>query len=102
MKIVEWISERIEDEISDAECYAKKALMLKQEYPRLADVLSRISEEEMKHMALLHNEAVDIIEAYRKEKGEPPEAMMAVYEYLHKKQIDRSGEVKALQTMYKT
>ena len=53
-------------------------------------------------MALLHNEVVDIIESYRREKGEPPEAMLAVYEYLHKRQIDRSGEVKALQAMYKS
>lgn len=102
MKIIEWLSDKIADEISDARCYIKKALMLKTDYPRLADVLSRISEEEMKHMALLHNEVVDIIEEYRKEKGEPPEPMMAVYEYLHKKQIDGGAEVKAMQTMYKT
>ena len=102
MKIIEWLSDKIADEISDAECYAKIALMLKVDYPRLADVLERISEEEMNHMALLHTETVDIIEAYRKEKGEPPEPMMAVYEYLHKKQIDRSAEVKAMHTMYKT
>ena len=42
-----------------------------------------------------------IIKKYRETKGEPPADMMAVYDYLHKKQIDKALEVKALQTMYK-
>ena len=75
--------------------------MLKESMPKLADTLMKISEEEMKHMALLHNEVVDIIEEYRKKTGEPPAEMMAVYEYLHQKQIDKSAEVKAMQTMYR-
>ena len=101
MKIIEWLSERIEEEISDARTYIEKSMMVKQEHPKLADTLAKISDEEMRHMNLLHNEVVEIIEDYRKKNGEPPKEMMAVYEYLHKKQIDKSAEVKAMQTMYK-
>lgn len=101
MKIIEKISGMIEDEISDARRYAECAMMRKEEYPKLADVFMKLSEEEMKHMAMLHNEVVDIIEDYRKKNGEPPSDMLAIYEYLHKKQIDRSAEVKAMQTMYR-
>lgn len=101
MKIIEWLSEKIEDEICDAREYIEKALMKKEEYPKLADTLAKISEEEMKHMALLHNEVVDIIEDYRKKEGEPPKDMLAIYEYLHKRQIDKSAEVKAMQMSYR-
>ena len=102
MKIIEWLSDKIEEEIHDAECYAKKAMMLKDERPKLADTLMKISEEEMRHMALLHNEVVDIIEDYRRKEGEPPSDMLAIYEYLHKKQIEKSANVKAMQTQYRS
>ena len=102
MKIIEWLSDQIEEEINDGRKYAEKGIMCKQEHPKLADTLMKISEEEMKHMALLHNEVVDIIEEYRKKNGEPPADMMAIYEYLHKKQIDKSAEVKAMQNMYRS
>lgn len=102
MKIIEWLSDKIEDEIKDAECYAKKAMMLKEDNQKLADTLMKISEEEMRHMALLHNEVVDIIDAYRKKEGEPPTEMLAIYDYLHGKQIEKSANVKAMQTQYRS
>ena len=101
MKIIEWISDHIEEEINDAHTYIEKALMTKKDYPRLAETLSKLSDEEMRHMTMLHNEVVNIIEEYKAKHGEPPKEMMIIYEYLHKKQIDRSAEVKGLQAMYK-
>ena len=101
MKIIEWLSERIEDEIEDARTYIEKSLMVKQDFPKLAETLAKLSDEEMKHMNMLHNEVVEIIEDYRKKNGEPPKEMLAVYEYLHKKQIDKSAEVKAMQMSYR-
>ena len=102
MKIIEWLSERIEDETEDARVYIETALMKKTEYPKLSDTLAKISEQEMQHMAMLHNEVVDIIEEFRKKNSEVPKEMMAVYEYLHKKQIEKSATVKAMQTQYRS
>ena len=101
MKIIEVLSEKIEDEICDARSYVKMALDYKDDRPELARTLYNISIQEMEHMNLLHNEVSSIIRRYRETEGEPPAEMVAVYEYLHKKQIDKAAEVKTMQSMYK-
>ena len=101
MKIIKKLSEMIQEEIADAKRYARCALNHKDDYPALADTFYRLSGEEMNHMNLLHEQVVDIIDRYRKEHGDPPEAMQAVYDYLHEKQIEEAAEVKTLRAMYK-
>ena len=91
----------IEDEINDAGKYARCALKNKDGKPKLADLFYKLSNDEMTHMSLLHDAVTEIIADYRKEQGEPPAPMMAVYNYLHQKQIDHAAEVRALQAMYK-
>ena len=100
MKIIETLSDKIVEEIHDAKEYARMALEYRDEYPELAQTLYDLSTEEMGHMSRLHTAAANIIEQYRKEKGEQPAAMMAVYDYLHKKQIAHAAEVKNLQAMF--
>ena len=100
MKIIEKLSYCIEEEISDSEKYARKALEYKNDYPETAKLFYTLSLEEMDHSNRLHGAVVDLINKYRDEHGEPPREMMAVYEYLHKKQIDRVAEVKMLQSMF--
>ena len=101
MKLIEKLSDMIEDEIDGAECYAKMAVKYKEERPELANLMYALSGEELGHMQKLHNMVVRIIEEYRKDKGEPPASMMAIYEYLHNKQIDEAREVKDLQALYR-
>lgn len=101
MKIIKDLSEMIEDEIECAECYIKKAIDLKNEDKELAEKLYELSVEKMKHMQLLHTQVVRIITTYQKEKGDPPPAMQAVYDYLHKRHIDKAQTVKSYQALYK-
>ena len=101
MKIIKVLSDKIKDELCDAKSYAKMAIEYKDEYPEMSRTLYSISLQEMEHMNLLHGEVAGLIKRYRDTKGEPPAEMLAVYDYLHKQQIDKAAEVKVLQTMYK-
>lgn len=101
MKVIKVLSEKISEEIHDARSYAELALEYKDEYPDLSRSLYNLSLQEMDHMNVLHNEVTGIIKRYRETKGEPPADMLAVYDYLHKAQIEKALEAKMAQNMYK-
>lgn len=52
-------------------------------------------------MHMLHRNVIRLIEEVRREKGEPPADMMAVYEYLHRCAIRNAETVGVLQGMYR-
>ena len=101
MVLIKYLSDRIEGEIKDAGCYIDHALQYKNEKPELAEDLYNLSLGEMEDMETLHNDVVKLIEEYRREHGEPPEKMMAIYEYLHERHIESAAEAKNVQAMYK-
>lgn len=101
MLIIKKLSKMIKEEISDAEKYAHCALNHKEDDKALADVFYTLATEELKHMDMLHEQVTRLIAAYKKEKGDPPEAMQALYDYVHEEQIENVKEVKVLLSMYK-
>ena len=101
MKTVELLMGHIEDEINDACTYAKLALEYKSTDPELANLFYKLSGEEMQHMNALHNSVLNHMDAYKREHGDPPAAMQAIYDYLHKRHIDKVAEIAALQNMYR-
>ena len=100
MKLIQTLSDRITEEISDAKTYAKLAIEYRDKYPNVAQTLYDISQEEFDHMNRLHAAVANLIEEYRRTNGEPPAAMMAVYDYLHKQQIKKANKAKAIQAIY--
>lgn len=100
MRAIKMLSEMIEEEIGDAEKYAKAAAQHKDTDSGMARLFYDLAGEELHHMELLHEETARKISKYRKEKGEPPAEMMAVYEYLHARQLERVKEVRTWLELY--
>lgn len=101
MKLIQKLEERIEDEVADVKHYAILAAEVKEEHPSLAHVLFTISGQEDAHQAAIHAEVVKIIDEYRRTHGEPPAAMKAVYDFMHKRHIEKLEEAHRYQEIYK-
>lgn len=100
MKEIKLLMEHIEEELEDAHTYATLALEYKTTDNSTADLFYKLSEEEMDHMRRLHKAVERLIESYRRQKGEPPAAMMAVYDHLHKRAIAQAEKVGVLQALF--
>ena len=101
MKIIKCLSEKIEEEIADADSYIELAIRWKDEQPETAELFYELSMEEMSHMDRLHNQVAELISVYREENGDPPAGMLAIYDYLHQKHKGEAMKVKVRQGMYK-
>ena len=101
MTIIKCLSEKIEEELNDAEAYIDLAMKWKTDEPDTADVFYELSTEEMGHVDKLHKEVTELIEDYRREHGEPPKEMMVLYDYLHEKHVAHATHIKIKQAMYK-
>ncbi len=100
MKIIKCLCEDMEYTLDAAEDDIKKAIMYKEEYPVAAKSFYTKSVMLMDSIKPQHDAVVALIADYRKEKGEPPEGMMAVYNYMHERHINKAAAIKALQDMY--
>lgn len=101
MKIIKSVTEKIREEISDANAYADLAMEWSEKEPEAADVFFELSTEEMGHAEKLHTIVTDEIRKYREEHGDPPPAMLALYNYLHQQQTEEAMKVRIKQGMYK-
>ena len=100
MEIIKSVVEKIDDELLDAEKYIKCAYRVEEDYPQLANTYYQLSLEEMKHVTMLHESVVTIINEYKREH-EVPEGMKVLYDYLHERQIKWATKIKAKQEQFK-
>ncbi len=100
MKVIKCLCENIETTLDAAEDNIKKAVMYKEEFPVAAKAFYNQSILLMDSIKGQHDAAVALIETYKKEHGEPPAPMMAIYNYLHERNITKAAAVKNLQDMY--
>ena len=91
----------MEDQICDSKHYAKWAVEAKDKYPELAETLYTISLQEEKHMQMLHDATEKIISGLKQKNVSISSDMLAIYDYLHEKQIDKAKDVKSCQSMYR-
>ena len=100
MRIIKKLTEMISEETEGAECYAKKALLYKEERPTLGKMFYNLANDELGHVDTLHNAVVSLIREVRDREVEPPEGMIDVYEYLHEQQREAVAAVKAMLSKY--
>lgn len=96
MKLIKTLSEMIEEEIEDAENYAKCALNHKESDPELAHMFYNLANEELGHMEKIHKQVERLISQKRELDGEPPAPMMAVYNFLHERNIDHVLKIRMI------
>lgn len=100
MKIIKCLSEQIECTLDAAEENIKNAVKYQEEFPIAAKAFYNQSVLLMDSIKGQHDAVVAIIDTYKKEKGEPPAPMMAIYNYLHERHINKAAAIKNLQDMY--
>lgn len=96
MKLIQKLTEMIDEEISDARNYARCSIEHKEDDAELSKAFAQLSNEELGHADRLHAQVVRIINKYKAEHGEPPAHMLFIYNYLHDRAIQKVAEIKAM------
>lgn len=100
MKDIKMLVDLIDCELDDARKYAALALEVKPRSSDMGKLFYDLSLKELQDKDKLHSQVASLISTYRSKNGEPPAPMMAVYNYLHKKQMERAAEVSGLLAQY--
>lgn len=101
MLLIKKLSKQIEREMAAAECYIDMALEIKESNPDLARNSYNRSVARMDVIRALHDDVVALINAYKKDKGEPPAGMQAIYDYVHEQHIELATQIKMKQELFK-
>jgi hypothetical protein len=88
------------EELHDAKKRIKFALSYKAEYPDIAKRNYEIAQQELVHAEKDHASAVELITAYRKEHGEPPDYMMEIWNKEHDHYMEKYAHIKYLIDMF--
>ena len=101
MKIIRCLSEKIQEELADAEVYIDLATAWKDDDEETAELFYELSGEELGHADKLHEQVKAEINEYKRTEGEPPEGMMELYDWMHKKNTTDAMRIKVKRAMFK-
>lgn len=101
MKIIEKLSNIMEEELEGAEKYINLAYKCKDNDVLLAKMYLDMSADELKHAMLIHENAVRLINEYKNTGENIPPEMQAIYDYLHERHMDKYNAIKMLHATYK-
>lgn len=96
MKVIKKITDDMLGEIHDAKHRIKRAVEFKPLYPDIAQRESEIAAQELTHAEKDHKSAVELIEAYKKAKGDPPEYMLEFWKEMHEEFMEKYARVKRM------
>lgn len=96
MRLIKKLARMVEEEINDAEKYARCADEWKTERPELARTFLQLANAELEHMQLLHTAVVSLIDEQRRTEGEPPPGMLEAYDLIHEWQMEHVAKVRTL------
>lgn len=99
MKVIAKVVDLIGEELCDAKKYIKLAERYR-EHGSLSECFATLSEAEMGHVRKLHDEVEKLIAEVRERDGEPPAEMLAIYNYEHKKQIEKAAKIRRMIAEY--
>lgn len=98
MKKLEWIIERIDEELNDAETYIDKALICKDRNPEWANSYYQISQQELAHAEVVHNIAAKMLDNFTEEI---PGGIEWFWDREHARYIDKAARIKVKYDIYK-
>ena len=101
MKEIQVLEDLISEEMENSNKYMDLAMEYKESCPEMAKAFYDLSVSGNGRKDTLHAQVVKKIEKYRQEHGEPPAPMMAVYDYLHKKEMAKAANLKIKQDMWR-
>lgn len=101
MKIIEKLSDQLEEELKGADKYIECAMKYKDNDVLLAKMYADMSTDELKHVMNIHDSVVRLINEYKNGGEVVPPEMQAIYDYLHERHIEKFNEIKLKQTVYR-
>ena len=73
----------------------------KSEYPQIANMYYEMSMVETTHVDKLHGAVVNLINEMKMKGVEVDSKMLAIYDYMHEKAIEKATKIKMMQEAYK-
>lgn len=101
MEIIKCLAEYIEEELEDAEKYAKAAKHHKGTDRELSQTFEDLARQELSHSDKLHAQAVRLINAKKTAGATVPASMEIIWSWEHGKMIEKTAHVHRLLDMLK-